>query len=44
MKEPNEPGPETAPLFGTWRKAYLAIVLVFILQVAIFYLFSRYFS
>jgi hypothetical protein len=32
------------PLFGTWYKAYLAVVLIFILEVAFFYFVSRYFS
>lgn len=35
---------ERVPLFGTWRSAYFTIVIAFILQVAIFYAFSRYFS
>jgi len=32
------------PLFGSWRNAYLAVVVVFILEVAFFYFVSRYFS
>lgn len=32
------------PLFGTWSKAYLAVVVVFILEVAVFFFVSRYFS
>ena len=32
------------PLFGTWRNAYIAVVAVFILDVVLFYAFSRYFA
>ncbi len=32
------------PLFGTWRKAYLAVVAAFVFYVVSFYAFSRYFS
>lgn len=32
------------PLFGTWRKAYLAVVTIFVLEVAFFYFVSRFFS
>ena len=32
------------PLFGSWRNAYLVIVLIFILEVGFFYLVSRYFE
>ena len=32
------------PLFGRWRTAYLMVVVVFVLEVAIFYFVSRYFS
>ena len=32
------------PLFGTWRKAYFAVVAVFVFDVAAFYAISRYFS
>jgi hypothetical protein len=34
----------SVPLFGTWRNAYLAVVVIFILEVAVFYFLSRYFS
>jgi hypothetical protein len=40
MKEPGE----AVPLFGSWRKAYVAVVVVFVLEVALFYFVSRYFS
>ena len=32
------------PLFGRWRNAYLAVVVIFLLEVALFYFVSRYFS
>ncbi len=32
------------PLFGRWRNAYLAVVVFFVIDVALFYLFGRYFS
>ncbi|HSU85361.1 MAG TPA: hypothetical protein VLI42_01385 [Chthoniobacterales bacterium] len=32
------------PLFGRWRTAYLTVVVVFVLEVAVFYFVSRYFS
>ncbi len=35
---------ETVPLFGTWRNAYLTVVAAFVLDVALFYAFSRYFA
>ncbi|MFN2509404.1 MAG: hypothetical protein ABR589_11605 [Chthoniobacterales bacterium] len=35
---------QDVPLFGTWRRAYLAVVAVFIFDVALFYAISRYFS
>lgn len=35
---------DRVPLFGTWRKAYLAVVVVFVFDVALFYAISRYFS
>lgn len=42
MKTPPE---ETAvPLFGTWRKAYVTVVLAFALEVALFYALSNYFA
>lgn len=31
------------PLFGRWRNAYFAVVVVFILEVAFFYFMGRYF-
>ncbi len=32
------------PLFGNWRNAYLTVVAFFVIDVALFYFFSRYFS
>jgi hypothetical protein len=41
----SEPAPdERVPLFGNWRNAYLAVVVFFILDVAVFYIFQRYFT
>ena len=36
--------PTRVPLFGTWRNAYVTVVVVFLIDVAVFYLFQRYFS
>ena len=35
---------DRVPLFGTWRNAYLAVVIAFVVNVAFFYFFERYFS
>jgi len=35
---------EAVPLFGTWRKAYLLIVVAFVFEVALLYAISRYFA
>jgi hypothetical protein len=35
---------ERVPLFGSWGKAYFAIVVIFAFEVALFYLVSHYFS
>jgi len=32
------------PLFGTWRAAYVIVVIAFVFDVAAFYLISRYFA
>ncbi|CAN5469294.1 hypothetical protein BH18VER1_BH18VER1_14300 [soil metagenome] len=32
------------PLFGSWRNAYIVVVAVFVVEVAIFYLISRSFA
>jgi hypothetical protein len=37
-------GRKDVPLFGSWRNAYLAVVTVFVIDVVLFYAFSRYFS
>ena len=45
MKEsPDNERITSVPLFGRWRYAYLAVVLVFVLEVAVFFFVSRYFS
>jgi len=31
------------PLFGSWGNAYLAVAVVFVLEVAFFYFVSRFF-
>ena len=35
---------DPVPLFGSWRNAYLSIVVFFIIEVAFFYFLSRHFS
>ena len=40
MKEPNE----SVPLFGSWRRAYLAVFVAFVLEVGFFFFVSRFFS
>ena len=40
MKMPAEP----VPLFGSWRNVYLAVVVFFALEVALFAFISHYFS
>ncbi|MBA3963102.1 MAG: hypothetical protein H0X40_14555 [Chthoniobacterales bacterium] len=38
-------GAEAAiPLFGSWRNAYVTIVAIFVVEVALFYFVGRYFS
>lgn len=32
------------PLFGSWRIAYLVVVVIFIAEVSFFYFVSRFFS
>ena len=34
---------DRVPLFGSWRNAYLTIVVVFIVEVGFFYFVSRAF-
>ena len=43
MAPPTEP-PERVPLFGSWRNAYLAAVIAFVVDVVAFYAISRYFA
>jgi hypothetical protein len=35
---------ERVPLFGTWRNAYISVVVFFVLDVVLFYAFEHYFS
>ena len=37
-------GKDVVPLFGNWRNAYVAVIVFFVVDVAAFYLFGRYFS
>ncbi len=39
MKTPGE----EVPLFGTWRRAYLAVIVAFVVEVTFFYFVSRFF-
>jgi len=32
------------PLFGSWRNAYAVVVVVFVVEVALFYLLGRFFA
>ena len=38
------PTDERVPIFGTWRNAYISVVVVFVIDVVLFYAFERYFS
>ncbi len=38
------PEEERVPLFGTWRRAYLAVVLVFFLDVLLFWALEHFFA
>ncbi|MEO5719487.1 MAG: hypothetical protein ABIR29_13080 [Chthoniobacterales bacterium] len=35
---------ERVPLFGTWRRAYAAVVVAFVVEVTFFYFVSHFFS
>ncbi len=35
---------ERVPLFGSWRTAYIVVVTVFVINVALFYAISRIFA
>ena len=39
----NQPD-DRVPLFGSWRRAYIAVAVAFALEVSFFYFVSRYFS
>jgi hypothetical protein len=40
----DENGHERVPLFGTWRTAYIVVVIAFLLNVALFYAITRIFA
>ena len=44
MRGPTEPPNDAVPLFGSWRNDYLAVMGVFIFDVAIFYAISSFFA
>lgn len=37
----NDPAKDV-PLFGSWRNAYAAVIVAFALEVALFYLLTRF--
>jgi hypothetical protein len=39
-----KPPDESVPFFGSWRNAYIAVTIFFLLEVALFYLISRHFA
>jgi hypothetical protein len=45
MSDNDSPPPdERVPLFGSWRTAYITVVIFFVLNVVFFVWFGRYFS
>jgi hypothetical protein len=38
------PSEARVPLFGTWRNAYVIVVAVFVVEVALFYALGRFFA
>ena len=40
----DENGHERVPLFGTWRTAYVVVVIAFIVNVAVYYAITRIFA
>jgi len=44
MQNRTPPSEKRVPLFGTWRNAYVIVVAVFILEVALFYALGRFFA
>jgi len=47
MHSDHDQGPRSSPavpLFGTWRTAYIVVVAVFVIEVALFYAMSRSFA
>jgi len=39
---PEPPNEETVPLFGSWRRAYTAVVVCNLLVLGLLFLFSRW--
>ena len=44
MNVQNEPNGDSAPLFGSWPKAYCVAVGIFALEIVLFYAFTVIFS
>ena len=44
MADQVEKANNDVPLFGAWRRAYIAVVAVFVLEILLFYFVGRYFS
>jgi len=44
VSRPEHDENERVPLFGTWRTAYIVVIAVFVVNVALFYAISRYFA
>ena len=42
--EERPPSSPAVPLFGTWRNAYIVVVVVFVIEVVLFYAMSRSFA
>ena len=43
MSTPNEKSdPELVPVFGTWRRIYVAVIVVNLIAIALVYVFSRF--
>ena len=41
---PEDPEQDRVPLFGSWRNAYIVVIVVFVLNVALFYAIGRLFA
>ena len=42
--KPDDNEQARVPLFGTWRNAYVIVIVVFVLNVALFFAISRLFA